>query len=594
MIRREFDVMRTAAIRDSVLPRAVLAGRIDILYTLGRHYLSLPFAALCLLATRFAGNAPITIIIVPLCFQIAVVILGERLLDRYRNRSSQSSPEYWARQYTFVSGLAGATWGLGAWFWFVPNAFPAQAYLALAFLGMTSTEFIARSAHRPAYLAHAAFSLTPLIMLLAFQGGIYASMSAVMVILFVGVLTTYSDSMARFLEESIRLRLENADLVVSLRHEKAEAEVARDQAQASAQTKARFLGNVSHELRTPLNALLGMTQLLDRAQLAEPHREHIKVMLEAGRGLETLIEDVLTLTQDNPRSETPEFCDALQAARAVARLARPRAREKRLALDLAVQPNVPHLAADPRRVRQVLLKLVDNAVKFTDSGSIQIHVNESFENANHCVRFSVADTGPGVPPEIEGHLFTAFSPGDSSYTRRFQGAGLGLAAAKRIVESLSGAIGFERNVQGGATFWFILPATTERVPSERLTPLQDLDQFEGALDSEVIASLESSVGVNTLIDILRIYIATSEQLCRALDEASEHANWDEAARVAQDIAGSAGPLGLPAVTASARLLAGAAREGEEAAQLRERASEVLREHEHVRKALENLYPALAA
>lgn len=586
--------MPVTATNETAESRAVFAGRVDILYRLGRHYLSLPFAALCMLATRFASSAPLTFILIPLCFQIGVVILAERLLHAYLARTADSDPIYWARRYTFVSGLAGATWGLGAWFWFVPNSFPAQAYLTLAFLGMTSTEFIARSAHRPAYLAHATFSLTPLVVLLAFQGGLYASTSAAMVIFFVGVLTTYSDSMASFLDESIRLRHENAGLVVSLRHEKTEAETARDSAQESALTKARFLANISHELRTPLNALLGMTQLLDRAQLPEPHRDQVKVMLEAGRGLEILLEDVLTLTQESPYTEKDNFCDPVQAAHAVARLARPRARQKRLGLEITARADLPAVASDPRRVRQVLLKLVDNALKFTRSGKITIELDEAKDGPAPRIRFAVRDTGAGISADAERHLFTPFSPGDTSYTRSFQGAGLGLAVAKRIVHSLGGEIGFERNQGAGATFWFSLPVSDEVPAGTRLTPQHELDQYEGSLDAEAIAALENSVGMKTLIDILRAYIETSEQLCRALGEASERANWDEAARVAQDIAGSAGALGLPAITASARLLANAAREGVTGTALRERASEVLKEHEHVRKALENLYPALAA
>src|SRR5262250_941968 len=100
--------------------RAVLSGRIDILYTLGRHYLSLPFAALCMSATLFAnGTAPLYIF-VPLFFQIAVVIAAEQLLTAYRRRAPGSDAGFWARRYTFLSGVAGASWGLGAWFWFVP------------------------------------------------------------------------------------------------------------------------------------------------------------------------------------------------------------------------------------------------------------------------------------------------------------------------------------------------------------------------------------------------------------------------------------------------------------------------------------------
>ena len=112
---------------------SVFAGRIDILYALGRHYLSLPFAVLCVPATLIAGHAPAILPLMPLLLQIIVVIAAEQLTTAYKNREPGSDPHFWARRYTFVSAISGASWGVAALFWFVPNSFPAQAYLALAF-----------------------------------------------------------------------------------------------------------------------------------------------------------------------------------------------------------------------------------------------------------------------------------------------------------------------------------------------------------------------------------------------------------------------------------------------------------------------------
>jgi signal transduction histidine kinase/HPt (histidine-containing phosphotransfer) domain-containing protein len=692
--------------------RAVLAGRIDILYTLGRHYLSLPFAALCMSATLFASRAPTAYIFLPLFFQITVVIAAEQLLTAYRNRDPDSDPQFWANRYTFVSAVAGATWGVGAWFWFVPDSFAAQAYLTLAFLGMTATEFIARSAHRPAYLAHAFFALTPLVIMLLMQGGLYAIMDAILIVMFVSVLSSYSDGMARLLNESVRLRQTNVNLVERLMQERDDAENARDSAQASAQAKSTFLANISHELRTPLNSLLGMAQILDRAELDHPHREHVKVMLDAGKGLKTLLDDVLTLTQDDDKAGM-EDCDPAQAARAIARLVQPRAWEKQLKLNVAAIAGVPMVAADPRRVRQILLKLTDNALKFTDRGSIEIRIESELEGPRPRVRFTVADTGQGVTKEAAARLFEPFSLGDSSYTRKDQGAGLGLAVAKRIVESLGGEIGFESDPGAGAAFWFTLPVSGlapadsnviagvhesrpinggrfllfapetqdkirsmlepfgnrirlardiqdaiftasheefdaivlsasetdnvaaapgvkspilaivtrgERAPAgaheilewpasasalhaalaileeraQEAIPTDDHFESKGPLDAAAMSALEKSVGTKTLIEILQAYIQTAEQLCRSLGIASDAQNWEEAARLAQDIAGSAGQLGLVAMTSSARGFASAARDGEPAEGLRARAQDVIAEHVHVRHALENLYPDLAA
>ncbi len=709
--------MSAATVNSDSESRATFAGRIDILYSLGRHYLSLPFAVLCVPVTLFGSRAPGWLPLLPLCLQITVVIAAEQLSTAYNQRGEIRDPKYWARRYTFVSAIAGATWGVATLFWFVPNSYPAQAYLALAFLGMTATEFIARSAYRPAYLAHAGFALTPLIFLLLRQGGTYATMTAILIVLFTAVLYTYCSGVLGVMGEFLHLRDENTDLIQKLSDEKHEAEQARDAALASAQAKSVFISNISHELRTPLNALLGMAQLLDRADLENPHRDNVKVMLDAGSGLQTLLDDVIALTRADDERVYEEDCDPAQAARAVARLLQARAREKDLRLLVSAAGDLSRVAADARRVRQILLKLVDNALKFTDRGSVEIRVErEAAINDMEMVRFSVVDTGPGVSDEIAPALYKPFTPGDTSYTRRQQGSGLGLAVVKRLVEAAGGTTSFESEPGQGAIFWFTIPAAgtnsarhsqhhspdapaapsglsvlvlardggIDRKIANLLEPFgnhvhiavdladavatsagggcdvilataPDADAFAATpgvkfpivalvgdgecipnyadallrwpisahelyralnaimeqqsgvlapetlpadsraiIDPEAFAALETSFGAATLLDILKSYIESAEQLCRSLGEASNDANWREATRLAQDIAGSASGLGLTAMSTAARGFAQAAREGAPPDELLDTAQLILREHQRVRRSLANLYPDLAA
>lgn len=690
----------------------VYAGRIDILYALGRHYLSLPFAVLCVPATLIAGHTPGVLPLMPLLLQIAVVVAAEQLTTAYRNRSKGSDPHYWARRYTFVSAISGASWGAASLFWFVWGSFPAQAYLSLAFLGMTATEFIARSAHRPAYIVHTVFALGPLVGLLLWQGGLYATLTAVLMVLFAAVLASYCHGMARLLDESIHLRNENGQLVIRLQREKHDALAARDAAESSALAKAAFIANISHELRTPLNALLGMAQLLERADLPKQQSDHVKVMLQAGQGLQTLIDDVIALTRDDPDQLEDEDCDPVQAARAVARLLQPRAWEKRLHLTLSAASGLPRVAADPRKVRQVLLKLADNALKFTERGLVDIRLDVTEDGG--AVRFCVSDTGHGVAPEVSHLLFHPFSPGDSSYARREQGAGLGLAVAKRVIEQAGGQIGFESSPGEGAQFFFTLPVSgvapsaagqrsdveAQLAPPAGLSLLfylrnaevqealvhllepfgnriaradsmadavgragketfdaiisgagdadmlaaapgvkapliamllrgdrapaatdlvlrwpveadqlyraldeicepadEDADhkasELPAAIDPVAFSTLEKSVGVKTLVEILQCYIVTAEQLTNALAEACASEKWDDAARLAQDIVGAAGGLGLLAITQAARNFANAARAGENRHELLNAAQMVVGEHVRARQALIHLYPDVA-
>jgi signal transduction histidine kinase/HPt (histidine-containing phosphotransfer) domain-containing protein len=700
---------------DDVSPREkpvdpVFAGRIDVLYALGRHYLSLPFAVLCVPATLVSGNAPSILPLMPLLLLLAVVIAAEQLTSAYKKRPAGSDPHFWARRYTFVSAISGASWGVASLFWFVWNSFPAQAYLSLAFLGMAATEFIARAAHRPAYITHTLFALTPLTGLLLWQGGLYADCTAVLIVLFAAVLISYCHGMARLLDESVHLRNENGQLVVRLQREKVQAIAACDAAQASTLAKSAFIANISHELRTPLNALLGMAQLLDRADLPKQQGDHVKIMLQAGRGLQTLIDDVIALTRDDSSLLEDEDCDPMQAARAVARVLQARAWEKRLHLTLSAASGLPRIAADPRKVRQVLLKLTDNALKFTERGLVDIRLDETEDGK--AVRFCVTDTGYGVAPEVAHRLFQPFSPGDSSYARKEQGAGLGLAVAKRIVEQAGGTIGFNSKPDEGAQFFFTLPvsgvvysadvqhremeilstppaglsllvflksaavsdaiahllqpfgnhvvraqsmaealecagkdrfdaiiagagdadmlaaapgvkapliavllrgdrapATTNAVlrwPVEADQLYRALDEIceppdedkteaemPAAIDPVIFTTLEKSVGVKALVEILQCYIVTAEQLTNALAQACADEKWDDAARLAQDIVGAAGGLGLTAITQAARDFARDARMGANRHDLRNGAQMVVGEHIRARQALVHLYPDVA-
>ena len=218
---------------------AIFSGRIDLLYRLGQLQLFLPFSALCVAGMLYASRQPVAIVIIPLLLQIMATVATGMLGRAYAARTVDNAP-LWARRYTIASAAAGAAWGVGAVVWFIPDSFPAEAFLALAFLGMTATEFIARCAHRPAYVAHAAFSLGPLALQLMFAGNIYASFSSILVLFFGGILYSYCDNIAELIDESLRLRRHNADLAAQLFLEKRDAETARDMAEASFRAASRL------------------------------------------------------------------------------------------------------------------------------------------------------------------------------------------------------------------------------------------------------------------------------------------------------------------------------------------------------------------
>jgi signal transduction histidine kinase/HPt (histidine-containing phosphotransfer) domain-containing protein len=455
-----------------------------VLYTLSHHYLFLPFVALCMTAALLQANANLVYMALPIPLQIAAALCGNRLKTAY-DRRGNDDPALWARRATIFSGIVGAIWGLGAVLWFDWSSFSAEAYLVLAYLGMSATEFIARAAYRPAYLAHAIPSLGPLATMLALQGGLYQLLSALLLIFFGGALYFYGETLGRLLDQTILLRNDNAQLIVRLNEEKRSAEATRDAAQASELVKSTFISNISHELRTPLNAILGMAQLLERSDLEKAQRDHVKVLLEAGRGLKTLLDDIIALTSQSDESTAApeEGCDAAQAARTVARLLQPNAWEKRLRLSVNVASGLPRVAVDPRLLRRVLLKLIGNAIKFTERGNVEIALDAiAGAQQNPMVRFVIVDTGPGIPGHLLNSIFLPFGKGDDSYSARRASAGVGLSVAKRLIESVGGSIGVESEPGMGASFWITVPATQTQATDED-------DEVEGSAAPSGLALL---------------------------------------------------------------------------------------------------------
>ena len=478
--------------------QASLRDRVAILYALSDHYLFLPFATLCMAASLVGPHAALSYASIPLILLIAITVMAGRLKAGYDRRKPDDNLAIWADRYTILSAASGLVWGAGAVIWFVPGSFPAQAYLVLAFLGMSATEFVCRAAYRPAYLAHAAGSLLPLAALLVWEGGLYQMLSANLVLFFGGVLYSYSGTVTQLLDQSIHLRQDNVDLISRLREEKRLAERGRDEARASERTRSAFISNISHELRTPLSAILGMAQLLERSDLEKAQRDHVKVLLEAGRGLKTLLDDIIALAQqtDGPLSCPETGGDAGQAARTVARLLQPNAWEKRLRLSVNVASGLPRVAADSRLLRRVFLKLVGNAIKFTERGNIGISLDSLYDETGlQKVRFAVTDTGPGIPNHLLATIFEPFAKADESYTAHHTSAGVGLAVAKRLIESIGGTIGVESEPGMGASFWIVmpaleLPASGETRDEEQVTAPSGLSLLAYLPDDPTCASIE--------------------------------------------------------------------------------------------------------
>jgi len=265
-----------------------------------------------------------------------------------------------------------------------------------------------------------------------------------------------------------------------LRQAKEHAEQLAEKAMVADKAKSEFLANMSHEIRTPMNAIIGFSDLLQEEHITEQQRRYIETVRESGKNLLQLINDILDFSKIEAGKLNVEIidCQMGRLLTSVESLMRPAAMEKGLAFEFRQNGKLPRrIRTDPVRVRQCLINLISNAIKFTHEGHVYVHVSVQeagdADVTGPCIRFDVEDTGIGIPADKQELIFGAFAQADGGTTRKYGGTGLGLAITKQLAELLGGEVSVRSEVDKGSIFTLIIPAGVD-LESE---PLLDKEQL---------------------------------------------------------------------------------------------------------------------
>ncbi|HET8712672.1 MAG TPA: response regulator [Gemmatimonadales bacterium] len=373
--------------------------------------------------------------------------------------------------------LLAITWGVGAAFVLPVVPFEDAALILVVLAGIIASALTTLAADPLSIRGFVAGITLPVFVSLATSDQEHHLAASLVVALFTLVMVLVARRAHLTLVEHLEVTARLAVSEEAAKRAEGVMREARDLAERVARARSAFLANMSHEIRTPMNAVLGFVELILDTELSVEQRRALELVRSSSEALLMILNDILDYSKieaEHLELESIPF-DVSKVVHATASLLAVRAREKHLELLAEVAPDVPRaVRGDPTRLRQVLMNLIGNAIKFTEQGEVVVSVSAASTNGQAAIRFAVRDTGIGIAPEHIAAVFKEFTQADSTMTRRYGGTGLGLAISQRLVRLMGGELAVTSEVGRGSEFSFSLTFPVDTAPSTRGTALAAL------------------------------------------------------------------------------------------------------------------------